>query len=152
MFIECKRISKPESFDTNFRKGSKQLTTRYEKCGLPRNVLGLRPLGILLFNATKAVNPHQSFLKVSTPMEADSILNDSIFRIMTNNAERIRSKIHSNTVLWGSNTHIPLILSRDFGSYIRWKFFPYHDSTHKFSKVRTAIISKLEGRMRSTVS
>lgn len=146
VFIECKRLFRSAGFDANFRKGSSQLEKRFSKFGLPTNLLGYRPLGILMFCITKVVNPTQSFLSVTYPNEANARLNEETLKMLRDNETRIKANLNPNTILLGFYTHIPLKLSEDFGSYIRWNFFPYHDSSHNFSNVATAIVTKLDDR------
>lgn len=143
VFIECKRFAKAKSFEQHFRKASNQLAKRYKDFGLPKNRIGVKPVGISVLSLSRVTNPNQAFLKVQSKSQATATLEEEVLAILKDNEHHLIEKRHPNNVLLSFYTQVPLILNAEFGTYTRWNFRPLHAPPHKLSKLAAAIIEKL---------
>ncbi len=142
-FAECKRLFANSSFDANFRSATSQLKNRFRKFGLPKNRLGMRPLGLLFFSATKAANPTQSYLQTPSKEMANRIIDAEYEKMIMPSHARVLRSLHPCIAALVFYTHLQLRMHGDLASYMRWTIFPYHEPTTKIAKTGKAIFDKL---------
>lgn len=147
VFIECKRFFGEKNFESHVRKSNEQLIERYKKFGLPKNSLGICPIGFPLFSLTKVLNSEQLFLRANSIEEATLMLSDKVTELVKKNRQLIMRKSHSNTIATGFYFRLPVMLPSGFGNMSWWKFFQhYQHPQHKFYKVFDQISQKLKSK------
>ena len=144
VFIECKRLFGENSFESNFRKVCDQLTKRYEQFGLPKNLLGIRPVGFYFFSLTKVFNQEQLFLFASSGKAAVSEIDNTISELMKKHIQLIMRKNHLNTIGTGFYVRVPVVLPTGTGALNRWKFFSHPEQSEKLQKISEQIGQKFE--------
>jgi len=144
VFVECKRLFGEKNFEFNLRRASDQLTERYKQFGLPKNLLGICPIGFNLFSLTKVFNSEQLFLIASSGKAAVSKIDNTILEFVKRYNQLIMRKSPANTIGTGFYIRVPVCLPFGTGAVNRWLFFPHYEQPEKFRKISDQIGQKFE--------
>lgn len=147
VFIECKRFFNEKNFESNFRKANEQLLKRYQIHRLPKNSMGIVPIGLTCFSLTKVINRKQLFLKANSSFDAKLKIDETIDKIVLKKSELIKRKTHANTIGILFYARVPVILPTGIGAMSRWKIFPLQLNVPKLNKICEDIFLKLKNKV-----